>query len=123
MLTRTPAAAVVTVRVRRVGVCGRRGRVAAAALPVLAIGLVCRQPLDNAIAGQHATIDAEVPAHHEGTHGRVLACQLIRFVRQVGLVLAPVDQDQARVATGFPVTLVCGLFPPTPLAEACRSLR
>lgn len=41
MLARAPAAAVVAVRMRRVGVRGRRGRVTAAALPVLAVGLVC----------------------------------------------------------------------------------
>lgn len=64
---------------------------AAAALPVLAVGLVRGKPLDDAVAGQHATIDAEVPAYHKGTHGRILTSQLIRFVSQVGLVLAPID--------------------------------
>lgn len=98
------------------GMRGRRGGVAAAALPVLAVGLVCGKPLDDPVACQHATVDAEVPAHHESPHGRVFTRQLIRFVRQVGLVLAPVDQHQASVATWFPVALVRGLLPATPLA-------
>lgn len=51
VLARAAAPAVVAVRMRRVGVRRCRGRVAAAALPVLAVGLVCRKPLDDAVAG------------------------------------------------------------------------
>lgn len=29
------------------------------------------ETLDNAVAGQHASVDGEVAADHEGTHGGV----------------------------------------------------
>lgn len=102
---------------RRVGVTGCRGRVAAR-LSLFPVCLIGGQALDNAIARHHAAIDAEVTAHHEGAHGRILASQLVRLVRQIGLVLAPIDQHQARVPRRFPVALVGGLGPPTSLAEA-----
>lgn len=35
-------------------------------------GTICRQSLNNTIPGQHATVDGEVPAHHEGFHGCIL---------------------------------------------------
>ncbi len=91
----------------------------AAALPVLAgaTTLVCRQALDDAVAGQHAPIDGEVPADHKGTHGGILLGQAIRFVCQICLVLAAVDQDQARIPTSVPVALVHGILPPTTPAE------
>lgn len=111
-----------TMRMRRVGVRRHRGRVATA-LPVLAIGFVCWQALDDAVAGQHATIHREVPADHEGAHRRVLACQLVRFVRQIRLVLPPVDQHQAGVPARVPEHVVGGLFPSAAVAEACGNLR
>jgi hypothetical protein len=43
-----------------------------AVLPGLAAGFIRGQALDDAIAGQHAPIDREVPADHKGTHGCVL---------------------------------------------------
>lgn len=47
------------------------GRVAAA-FADLAAGIIGRQALDDPVAGEHAPIDREVPADHEGTHGCVL---------------------------------------------------
>lgn len=81
----------------RVGVAGRCGRMTAA-LPVLPVGLVRRQTLDNPIAGKHAIVDGEASADHERTHGGVLTRQLVRLVGQIRLVLPPVDQYQASVA-------------------------
>lgn len=107
------AASVVRVRVAR-----RRGSVTAA-LPMLPVGLVRRQTLDDPVAGQHAIVDGEAPAHHERTHGGVLPRQLVRLVRQIRLVLPPVDQYQARVPRGLPVAFVGGLCPSAALAEAC----
>jgi len=52
-----------------------------AAASVLAAGLVGRQALDDAVARQHAAIDGEVAADHEGAHGRVLLRERVRFVR------------------------------------------
>ena len=58
-----------------------------AALPVAVAGghyvarflalarVIGREPLDDAIAGEHAAIDGEVPAHHERPHGGVLLGQ------------------------------------------------
>lgn len=46
----------------------------AASVPAAADGLT-RQTLEHTVAGQHAPIDGEVAAHHEGTHGGVLLGQ------------------------------------------------
>lgn len=108
--------------VRRVGVRRHGGRVAAA-LSVLAIGLVRWQTLDDAVAGQHAAIHREVPADHEGTHCRVLSRQLVRFVRQIRLVLASVNQHKASVPASVPEHVVRRLFPSAPVAEPCGILR
>lgn len=91
---------------------------APAALVLGAARLVCGQALNDAVTGQHAAIDGEVAAHHEGSHGRVLLRQRVRGVGQVRLVLPPVDQDQtrvARVAAGAFVPRVC---PSTSSAKA-----
>lgn len=104
---------------RGVGVAGRRGRVAAR-LSLFPGCVVGGKTLDNAIARHHTAIDAEVATHHERTHGRILASQFVGLVRQICLVLAPIDQHQARIPRRFPVALVGGLGPPTPLAEACE---
>lgn len=81
-----------------------RGRVAALA----AAGFDVRdgQPLNDAVAGEHPTVDREVAAHHKGTHGGVLLRQEIRFVREIRLVLPAVHEDQAREATSITVALV-----------------
>lgn len=69
--------------------------------------------LHNSIAGEHPTINRKVPAHHEGPHGGVLLGEAIRFVCQICLVLAAVDQDQASVATRITVAFVCRVLPPS----------
>lgn len=92
-----------------------------AALAVLgAIRLVGGQALDNAVAREHAAVDAEVTAHHKGAHSRVLARQVVRLVGQVRLVLAPVDQYVARIPRGFPVAFVGGRAPAPSLTETCE---
>lgn len=60
----------------RVGVAGRCGRMTAV-LPVLPVGFVRWQTLDNAVTGKHAIVDGEASADHERTHGGVLTRQLI----------------------------------------------
>jgi hypothetical protein len=65
-----------------------------------------RKALYDPIPGKHPTIDREVPAHHEGPHGCVLLGQVVRFVCKICLVLASIDQDQARVSIGVTVALV-----------------
>jgi hypothetical protein len=77
-----------------------------------------RQPLDDPVPGQHPAIDREVAAHHERTHGRVLLRQLIRFVRQVGTVLSPIDEHETGEAGAASVDLVHGVPPPAALAQA-----
>lgn len=87
-------------------------------LPVLAVGLVCREALDDPISGQHASIDGKVPADHERSHGRVLLGKDIRFVGEIGLILAAIHKDEAGIATGVAVALVHRIPPPTAPAEA-----
>lgn len=103
----------------RVGVARRCGRMTAA-LPVLPVGFVRWQTLDNSVTGQHAVVDGKASADHEGTHGGVLTRQLVRLVGKIRLILASVDQYQAGIARGLPVAFVCRLCPSTTLAEACR---
>ena len=88
-----------------------------------AAGVIRRQTLDNAIASEHAAIDRKVPANHEGTHGCVLLGQATGLVREIGLILAPIDQNQAGVAIGAPVALIARVMPPTAPAKACKNLR
>jgi len=61
--------------------------------PVAATMLIRRQSLNNAIACQHTSIYRKVPANHESPHGRILLSQSIGFVREICLVLAPVDEN------------------------------
>lgn len=85
----------------------------------LAAGIsIGREPLDNTIAGKHAAVDGKVAANHERAHGCVLLSQQIRLIRQVGLVLASVDQDKASKAIRITVTLVRGVCPSSAPAEA-----
>lgn len=107
------------------GVVARPTAVTVAAVPgggvaalVATLGLGHRQPLNDAVAGQHATIHREVAAHHEGSHGSVLLRQEIRFVGEIGLILAAVDHNEARVAAVVTVTLVRRIRPPAAPAEA-----
>jgi hypothetical protein len=81
-----------------------------------------REALDNAIAGQHTTVDREVATHHEGAHGRVLLGQEVRLVRQVCLVFASVDEDQTRVPFTIPAALVRGIHPTSASAETLKVL-
>lgn len=76
--------------------------------------------LDDPVAGKHASVDRKIPANHKGPHGSVLLSKVVRFVRKVGLVLASINQDQARIATRISVTLVRRVSPPTTTAQAYR---
>lgn len=82
-----------------------------------AAGLGGGQPLDDSVAGKHATVDGEVATHHEGTHGRVFLRQRIRFVGEVRLVLTAVDKNEARVATVITVALVRRIPPSSAAAK------
>jgi hypothetical protein len=66
--------------------------------PVSATVLIRRQSLNNAIACQHTSIDRKVPANHERPHGCILLGQSIGFVREIRLVLSPIDEYQTGVA-------------------------
>jgi hypothetical protein len=66
--------------------------------PVSATVLIRRQSLNNAIACQHTSIDRKVPADHERPHGCILLGQSIGFVREIRLVLSPIDEYQTGVA-------------------------
>lgn len=90
---------------------------AVATLPAAA-GIRGRQTLDNAVTGKHATVDGEVAANHEGTHGGIFLSQEIRFVGKVRLVLAAIDENKTRVAAGVAIALVCRVYPPSSPAEA-----
>ena len=87
---------------------------------VAALGLPGRKPLNDAVAGQHAAIDGELPAHHEGSHSSILLSQDIRFVGKVRLVLAAIDQHEARVAAVVTVALVRRVRPSATTAEAWK---
>lgn len=78
------------------------------------------EPLNDSIAGQHASIDGKVPADHKSTHGGILLGQDIRFVGQVCLVLATIHQHETSEATWVAVTLVRRVCPSTAPAEACK---
>lgn len=54
--------------------------------PGLVFGVVCRQSLDDSVAGQHSSIDREVSADHERTHGRVFLGESVGFIWDVCLV-------------------------------------
>lgn len=83
-----------------------------------ALGLGGWQPLYNAVAGEHTTIDGEVAADHKGAHGGVFLGQDIRFVGEVGLVLAAVDEDETREAAVVTVALVRRVYPTSAPAQA-----
>lgn len=99
--------------------------VASGVLPaalVLAVGLVRREALDDAVAGQHPTIDGKVAAHHKGPHGGVLLGQTVGRVGQISLVFPTVHQNQAGEAVGVAVALIGGILPSTTTAEAFQIL-
>lgn len=75
--------------------------------------------LNDSIPGKHSTIDGEVSAHHECTHGSVFLRQLIRFVRKVGAVLSSIDEHQTGEARAASVDLVHGITPAAAMAEPC----
>jgi hypothetical protein len=101
-------------------------RVAAATVvvppPVSATALIGRQPLDDAVARQHTSVDGKVAAHHEGTHRRVLLRQAVGFVGEIGLVLPAVDEHQTGEAGRVPVRLVQGVSPSSTPTQTCRAL-
>lgn len=84
-----------------------------------AASVLSRQALDDAVAGQHASVDREVATDHKGTHGSVLLSKNVRLVGEIRLVLAAVDQDKTSVAAVVPVALVHGVCPSSTPAEAC----
>jgi hypothetical protein len=77
-----------------------------------------REALDNTISGQHASIHGKVAAHHKSTHGCVFLGENIRFIREVRLILAAVNQDQACESTRISVALVGGVRPSSTTAQA-----
>lgn len=79
--------------------------------PVSATVLIRRQSLNNAVACQHTSIDRKVPAHHKRPHRCILLSQPIGFVREICLVLSPIDEYQTSVARRAPVRLVQGVAP------------
>jgi len=93
----------------------------ATALARLEARLSRGQPLDNAIAGEHAAIDGKVSAYHEGAHSGVFLCQLTGLVGEIGLVLAAIHRDKAGVAIGLTVNLIHRFMPSTTPAEACET--
>jgi hypothetical protein len=103
------------------GVVGRL--VASACLPVLVCGLICRQSLDDSVPSQHSVVHREAPADHESPHGSVLLGQVARLVHEVGLVRAPIYEDQAREAIGIPGAIVRGISPSTTPAKTCKLSR
>lgn len=101
-----------------VGAVARGGVAALSSTAALRRG---REALDDAVAGQHAAVDGEVLAHHEGAHGGVLLGEYVRFVRQVGLVFAAVDKNVAGKAVGIAVAFVGRVHPSTATAETYES--
>jgi hypothetical protein len=81
-------------------------------------GVVGWEALHDAVTCQHAAIHGKVAAHHEGSHGSILLSECVRGVRQVRLVLASVNQDQACEPGRVSVALVGRIGPTTPAAEA-----
>jgi hypothetical protein len=79
--------------------------------------------LHDSIPGKHPTIDREVSAHHEGPHGCILLGKAVRFVGEIGLVLATVDQNQASVATVVTVAFVRRVLPPSSPAQTYANPR
>ena len=96
------------------------GRCAPTRLLVTPAGVIGWEALDDSIPGEHAPVDREVPADHEGPHGGILLGQSIRFVSQVCLVLAAIDKDQAGIATGIAVAFVRRVLPTPSPAQTCR---
>lgn len=84
--------------------------------------VLSRQALDDAVAGQHASVDRKVATDHKGTHGSVLLSKNVRLVGEIRLVLAAVDQDKTSVAAVVPVALVHGVCPSSTPAEALEIL-
>ena len=82
--------------------------------------VISGQPLNNTVAGEHAAVDREVAADHKGTHGCILLGQAAGFVREICLILASIDQNQASVAVGIAVALIAGVPPPSAPAKACK---
>ena len=76
------------------------------------------EALDNTISRQHASIHRKVAAHHESTHCCVFLREDTRFIREVGLILAAVDQHQACESTRVSVALVGGVGPSSTTAQA-----
>lgn len=84
--------------------------------------LRCRKPLDHTIASEHTSVDGEVAANHESSHGSVLLSQPIRPVGLIGLVLPTIDQDETGVAGMAAADLKYGILPTTALTESWYSV-
>lgn len=91
-----------------------------AALSTTAAAVGRRQALHNAVAGEHASIDREVTAHHKGTHSSILLGQQVGLICQVCLVLSAVDKDETCIAAGVTVALVRGVCPSSAAAKAWK---
>ena len=88
-------------------------------LSMSAAALIGRQALHDTIACQHAPIDREVAANHEGSHGRILLGQSIRLVRKIRLIFSPIDEDETGEARGTSVCFVQWITPTSTPTETC----
>lgn len=84
--------------------------------------LRCRESLDHTIASEHTSVDGEVAANHESSHGSVLLSQPIRLVGLIGLVLPTIDQDQTGVAGMAASDFKHGIVPTTAVTESWYSV-
>ena len=71
-------------------VVGAVARGGVAALSSTAV-VRCGEALDDAVAGQHTSVDGEVAADHKGTHGGVFLSEHVGLIGQIRLVFAAVD--------------------------------
>ena len=74
------AAARVMARMVMVAAVPVPGRCTPTRLLVTPASVIGWETLDDSIPGEHAPIDREVPAHHEGSHSSILLGQAVRFV-------------------------------------------
>lgn len=84
---------------------------------------VRRKPLNNAVSGKHTTVDREVAAHHECTHGSVFLSQDIRLVGKVRLILTAIDKNKAGVPIGISIAFIGRIRPAAPAAQAYEDTR
>lgn len=87
--------------------------------PSAASTLIGRKTLHDAVPCKHASIDREVSANHECSHGCILLCQSIGLIGEIGLVLSPIHEDEACETLGTLVSLVEWISPSSTSAKTC----